>query len=196
MMPLYSSLSDIDLVELLKTGDSYAFTEIFDRYWDKMYVHALKMLQNEEEAKDLLQEIFTSLWIKADKLELHTNLSGYLYVATRRKVLNYIRKSKTQTAFYDNLYAYAESNQQSAIDIINVKELAASLEFEIQNLPPKMRHVFEMSRISYLSHKEIAVKLNISNNTVKRQISNAIKIIRMKLENPVRLITILISLII
>lgn len=195
-MPFYPSLSDFDLVRLLKSGDTHAFTEIFNRYWDKMYIHALKMLQNEDEAKDLVQEIFTSLWIKADIFELQTNLAGYLYVATRRRVLNYIRNSKTQTLFYDNLGSYMEANQQSAIDIISAKELAASLDLEIQNLPPKMRQVYEMSRITYLSHKEIASQLNISQNTVKKQINNALKILKLKLDIQSYLLIAIISIII
>ncbi len=179
----YHSLSDIELSDLLWSGDSMAFTEVFNRYWDKMFLHALKMLEDEDEAKDLVQELFVSLWtkIKAGELHLQTNLSGYLYITTRNKVLNKIRQKKTRTAFEDALALYIDLNQFSVIEKINEKELAVALDAEIQNLPPKMREIFELSRKKHLSHKEIGLELNISDHTVKKQISNAIKIIRIKL---------------
>ena len=179
----YSTLSDIDLTKLLRSGDSRAFSQIFDRYWDKLFVHAIKMLDDEDEAKDLVQELFVSLWVKAEAGELHlqTSLSGYLYVATRNKVLNHIRQKKTRNTFEEALATYIDLNQYSVIEKISEKELAAALDSEIQSLPPKMREVFELSRKEHFSHKEISLQLSISDTTVKKQINNALKILKMKM---------------
>ncbi|SDK18439.1 RNA polymerase sigma-70 factor, ECF subfamily [Pedobacter sp. ok626] len=190
-MPLYTSLTDIDLVRLLKLGDQVAFTEIFNRYWDKLYLHALKMLEDEDDAKDLVQELFSSLWTRVAEFELQSSLSGYLYVMVRNKVLNHIRQQKTRNTFQEALTLYIDTHQHSVLEYISENELSLALEVEIQNLPPKMREIFELSRKQDLSHKEIASKLNISDKTVKKQINNALKIIRMKLDNTIGLIVVL-----
>lgn len=180
-MPNYRSLSDIELAGLLRSGDKLAFSEIFNRYWDKTYIHALKMLQDEDEAKDLVQDLFTSLWERSADLNLQTNFAGYLYMMTRNRVLNFIRQKKTRSSFEDALASYIETNQHSVLEQISEKELAQAFESEIMNLPARMREIFILSRSKYLSHREIGLELHISDNTVKKQISNALKIIRVKL---------------
>lgn len=181
-MPLYKSLSDAELTGLLKSGDKKAFTEIFDRYWEKAYLHALRMLEDDDEAKDLVQELFSSLWEKSQELQFDISLSGYLYVMTRNRCLNHIRQRKNRTAFEDALSLYIEKHQYSVLEVISEKELSQALDAEIVNLPPKMREIFVLSRKKYLSHREIGLALHISDRTVKKQISNALKIIRVKMD--------------
>jgi len=181
-MDNYRSFSDVELTHLFKSGDKEAFTEIYSRYWDVLYIHALKMLRDEQEAKDLIQDLFIAFWAKASTIELKTNLSGYLYVSARHKILNRIRQKKTNDDFISGLAIFVDKQDGSGLDQLTEKEITITLEKEIEKLPPKMREIFELSRKHYLSHKEIAHKLGISDKTVKKQISNAIKIIRPKLD--------------
>lgn len=190
-MNLNSEFSDFQLIQLVKTGDHSAFSEIYNRYWGILFAHCLKMLRNEAEAQDVVQDLFMSFWAKSAELDLKTNLLGYLYVTARHKVLNTIRKRKTSDRFIDGLEAYVLMHSDSIIDQINEKELAVAIETEIKNLPEKMRVVFEYSRKEYLSHREIADQLGISDKTVKKQVANAIRILRLKLTVPAALITIL-----
>lgn len=176
--------SDFQLIQLVKAGNHDAFSEIYNRYWGILYGHCLKMLKDEAEAQDVVQELFISLWGKSSDLPLTNNLQGYLYVTARHKVLNTIRKRKTRDQFIDGMAEYASTHNDSIIDQINEKELAAAIEIEIQNLPQKMRAVFEYSRKEYLSHREIGEQLGISDKTVKKQVANAIRIIRLKLAVP------------
>jgi RNA polymerase sigma-70 factor (family 1) len=184
----YGSLSDVQLSGLLKSGDHAAFAEIYERYWDFLYGHALKMLRDEAEAQDLVQDLFISLWSKAAQMELNTNLPGYLYISVRHKVLNVIRKRKHDDKFIDLLSSFIERNNDHILEQIDEKELMAGIEKEIRNLPSKMKQVFEYSRKEHLSHKEIATQLGISDKTVKKQIGNAIKIIRLRLNIPAGLV--------
>ncbi|MFP5079920.1 RNA polymerase sigma factor [Pedobacter sp. JCM 36344] len=190
-MNLNSEFSDFQLIQLVKTGDHSAFSEIYNRYWGILFAHCLKMLRNEAEAQDVVQDLFMSFWAKSAELDLKINLLGYLYVTARHKVLNTIRKRKTSDRFIDGLEAYVLMHSDSIIDQINEKELAVAIETEIKNLPEKMRVVFEYSRKEYLSHREIADQLGISDKTVKKQVANAIRILRLKLTVPAALITIL-----
>lgn len=183
----YHLLNDTELTARLWAADPSAFGEVFNRYWDKVYVHAYRMIGDEDQAKDVTQELFVSLWdrLKEGDLRQPVSLSGYLYAATRNRVLNHIRQEQTRSKFTDALEVYLDQSQHSIIEKITEKELSAALDLEIQNLPPKMRVIFEMSRKEHLSHKEISDELSISANTVKKQISNAIRIIRLKLGNTI-----------
>ena len=142
----YTNLSDLELMALLKSGDHAAFSEIYNRHMEMVYAHCQKMLKNEEETQDLVQEIFISLWEKAPLLELKTNLSGYLFIATRHKVLNLMRKNRNANSLLDMFSLYNVSHESSTFELLCEKELAKNLEIEIANLPVKMRRVFEYSK--------------------------------------------------
>src|SRR5690606_5910871 len=78
--------SDDELLALLRNGDDKAFTEIFDRYWKPMLFVAGKKLGNLEEAEDIVQELFVSIWSRRERLEINTSLGGYLAASTKYMV--------------------------------------------------------------------------------------------------------------
>jgi RNA polymerase sigma-70 factor (ECF subfamily) len=180
-MNTYRSLTDPQLLELIKSGEEGAFAEIYERYWGIMYAHVLKMLGEEDDAKDIAQEVFTTLWLKGVNIEYDTNISGYLYITARNKVLNLIRQNKVRRDYLSSLSQYSNDTSNATLEQLNARDLAAALEYELQSMPYKMREIFELSRKQNLSHKEIAIRLDISDKTVKKQISNALKIIRLRL---------------
>jgi len=182
-MGRYSKYSDKELTDLLKSGDQPAFTEIYNRYWSVMYAHVYKMLRDREEAKDVIQEIFSKLWLKATEIRSNQNLAGFLYVAARNRVLNLMEQNRVRNDYVKSIASFVSEIDPSAIDHVDEKKIIQIIEQEILNLPPKMREIFEMSRKENLSHKEIAEKLNISDQTVKKQVQNALKIIRPKISN-------------
>lgn len=180
-MSIYSSLKDSELLDFIKSGDEKAFAEIYERYWMIMFQHVLKMLGDKDEAKDLVQELFTGLWIKAENIETGTNISGYLYVSARNKVINLIRHNQIKRDYLSSLSIFAADPQNTTLEQLTAKDLSIAVEKEIQSLPCKMREIFELSRKKYLTHKEIAQELNISDKTVKKQINNALKILKLRL---------------
>ncbi len=182
-METYSTLSDAELTALLKSGDERVFTHLYNRYWRLMYAHIYKMLRNEEEAKDVVQELFSNLWINAATLPSDIRISGYLYVSARNKVLNLIRKNKFHNDYLSSLAAFADEASNYTVEFLEERDLAMAIEKEIQNLPPRMRQVFEMSRKENLSHKEIAERLGTSDETVKKQINKSLKAIRIGLKD-------------
>lgn len=179
----YNTLSDKELLVFLKEESQNAFAEIYHRYWSLMYMHALKMLKDEDDTRDVLQDTFTCLWLNRETIDENSNLAGYLYTCTRNKVLDLIAKQRVRVNYLDSLAAFIETNSNGIIDIITEKEVAQALEKEIQQLPAKMKEVFEMRVYKHLAYKEIADELSLSDKTVKKQISNAIKILRPKLHH-------------
>ncbi len=179
-MAVYSKYNDQELTVLLKQGDRHAFTEIYNRYWAEMYYHAFKMLKDEENSKDVVHDIFSNLWLKSASLNVETKLSGHLYITVRNKIFNLIAQNKVRNDYLSSVAAFFTDTVVDS-SLLDEKELLAAVEAEIQNLPPKMREIFELSRKENLSHKEIAQKLNISDQTVKKQVQNALKIIKPKI---------------
>ncbi len=170
------------LIELLKTGDREAFAEIYERYWALLFRHALGMLKDEDGAKDVVQDVFTMLWEKAPTLEVHTSLSSFLYTSVRYAVLKRFRHSKVVDNYLSTLNDIMLQGVESTDMYVNEKELSKKIEQELNMLPPKMRRVFELSRIHEYSYREISDELGLADNTVKRQVSNALKILRTRLQ--------------
>jgi RNA polymerase sigma-70 factor (ECF subfamily) len=180
-MALYKTLSDQELLCLLKDGNKAAYTEIYTRYKSLLQNHAYKKLGDFEEVKDVLQELFTQLWVKRTELPETTNLSGYLYIAVRNKVFNIISHRNISSKYIQSLQEFIKEENYIIDLLIREKEFAEMIDREIDALPPKMREVFRLSRKAHLSHKEIAGKLDISEQTVSKQVTNALKILRVKL---------------
>ncbi|UKJ06808.1 RNA polymerase sigma factor [Solitalea lacus] len=178
----YRERTDNDLFHLLKEGNHAAYEEIYKRYWAILFRHARRILQNDEESKDIIQDIFTMLWVKSADIALTSNLSSFLYASVRNRVLDLIDKNKVRSNYLLILENEINSDRVSIEHEMHEKELARIIEKEISLLPPKMREIFELSRKAELPYKEIADQLAISENTVKKQISNALKILRSKLE--------------
>lgn len=179
-MPVYHSLSDQQLSDLLRSGDKAAYTEVYERYFSLLYVHAIRKLGNEDDAKDLVQELFTALWYKHAELE-QANLAAYLFTSVRNRVLDIYSRQKVASKYIASFQDYLSTASDVAEHLVREKQLTALIEKEIQALPAKMREIFELSRKANLSHKEIAELLQISEQTVAKQVSNALKTLRVKL---------------
>ncbi|MNR19522.1 ECF RNA polymerase sigma factor SigW [compost metagenome] len=177
----YSTLNDAELTTLLCQADRSAYAEIYKRYRGLLYVYACKIFKDEDEAEDVVQEIFIYLWKRKETLLLNSKLSLYLYGAVRHKFFNKLDHEKVRATYRASLSAFIDSGAYTTDDLLREKELIFLIEKEVLLLPAKMREVFELSRKGYLSHKEIAERLNISDKTVKKQMNNAIKILKAKL---------------
>ncbi|TCD00317.1 RNA polymerase sigma factor [Pedobacter psychroterrae] len=177
----YNVLADLELYTLLKAGDKVAYTEIYNRYFSLLYLHALKRLRDEEAARDLIQDLFATLWLKREVLTTKTNLSNYLFTAVRNGVFNFIAHQKVASRYISELPDKVEPSECITDHLARERQLAALIEKEIGELPEKMREIFLLSRVEGLSHKEIGERLGISELTVKTQVKNALRILRGKL---------------
>ncbi|WP_221392886.1 RNA polymerase sigma factor [Dyadobacter sp. NIV53] len=181
-MAVYSDHNDTQLLDLMSGDDNQAFAEIYQRYKGVLFVHAYRMLGDYEEAKDVLQELFTSLWTKRNNIVLKSTLSAYLYGATRNRVFDIIAHKKVQEKYVSSLARFLEDGECITDLQVRENELAGLIEKEVALLPPKMRRVFELSRNEHFSYQEIANELHISDKTVKKQVNNALNILRAKLD--------------
>ena len=182
-MSLYSQYTDLILLNLLKKDDQLAYTEIFERYSRLLVNHAYKILENQDEANDVVQEVFLTIWNKRHELAVTGSLSSYLYKAVKNRVLNHIAHEKVVSRYADSISDFIEQDYVFADSNLREKELEAIIAKEIALLPEKMREVFLLRKVEELSYDEIAIQLNITDKTAKQQVYNSLKILRGKLKS-------------
>lgn len=179
----------VNLYEKIVQGDESAYYELFELYWEQLYSIAFKILRNQEIAKDIVQDLFLSIWEKRNSKDIQ-NIESYLTRAAKFSALKEIRDNHFKNVEpIDERLELAESIGHD----IELNELQVHIESVIEELPDKCKAVFKLSRNEQLSNKEIAEKLNLSKRTVETHISNALKHLRKKLPKD-QLISFLITL--
>lgn len=171
------------IIQAIKSGEVTIYKELFSKYSKSLFYYACKFIV-EDEARDVVQDVFMALWTQRRELEINTSLNSYLFGVTRNKCLKQLRK-KARTTDSDSLSLqeaqYYES-QNDAISSLIEKELNDKYEEALQQLPPKCLEVFLLSRRMNLKNKEIAAQLNISEKAVEKHISKALKHLRKELK--------------
>lgn len=186
-MVIFSHSDDIELLEHFQEGNVFAYEEIYHRYWQILFRFSRKMLKDDVLAEDVVQEVFAVLWQKRENGNIQPPLASYLYTLTRNRVLNIIKHSKIENRYLEYIKEMITSGDYIPDTLYIQKELSQQIEAEIQNLPEKMRIVFQMSRKEYKTNQEIADELGISQQTVKNQVSNAIRTLKDKLGDSINI---------
>lgn len=174
----HTSYSDNQLIGLIRSGDEAAFSELYNRYSLQLAEYAAARLSSLEEAKDILQDLFVHMWQQRESLEVHTNVAAYLFTAIRYRVISHIRRRQHMQRYremVEALYHSADANDQV---ITEVSDLRKAVEASIDELEPRTREIYKLSRQQQLSISEIASHFNISERTVKNQITTALKHLR------------------
>lgn len=175
----YSTCSDGELLLIFKSGDVGGFNALFNRHWQPLFCLSKRILENEDLAKDVLQETFVSLYESARVKEI-THVRSYLFQIARYQCFMQLRSGRISKKHIDRLQLISSTN--SVEEYMDVRELEDLLRHEIELLPDKCREVFYLSRYQMLSNKKIAEQLHISQKTVEHQITKALKMLRMSLD--------------
>lgn len=181
----FSKMQEDELLLLLIEGDSKAFEEIYNRYWEYLYIAARNILNDEEVCKDILQEVFTDLWNKRAQKDIRF-LKTYLYNAIRFQVANHLRHDQIKQSHLNQITTLESSNTTE--ELIAYNELDSTVKERLSELPHRCKEIFYLSRYRHLSNKEIAESLGISQSTVENQINKALRHLRLSI---LRVITIL-----
>ncbi|MEO6980072.1 MAG: sigma-70 family RNA polymerase sigma factor, partial [Mucilaginibacter sp.] len=169
MKPIESNhADDVLLLQLIEQGSKHAFNVLYEKYWDKAYNEAYKRLKDSDRAKDIVQEIFTHIWLKRETLHIE-NLPAYLNVAVRNRVLKFIEKQKNTSPFFDILENMPASSSRTDGDLL-WKEFLVAYEALLNTLPPKRQTIFRLHFQDDIATKDIAKELGISRKTVQNQL--------------------------
>lgn len=142
---------------------------------------ASKKINDPETAKDLVQEIFTTLLTKRDDLVEIVSLKAYLYTSLKHAIFNHYRKELTNKRYEEFALNTSLHSDDSLLSRLHARELEEHLAEAIETLPPQCKTVFKLSRQEHLSNSQIATRLQISENTVEQHMRKALRILRVSL---------------
>jgi RNA polymerase sigma-70 factor (family 1) len=170
---------DEQLLQQMAAGDRPAFTVLYKRYWEDLFITAAKALRGKEEAADVVQDVFFSLWNRRNDLNLQGSLAAYLHTSVRYKSIHYIEKNITRRDYLVQLAEVAVSaSSPNAERNLRLKEMQETINKAVAKMPLKMQKVYRLSRENHLSYKEISDHMNISTVTVKKHIQHALHLIK------------------
>lgn len=164
-------------VQALKEGSEPALQAIFTQYYKYLLVTAYHIINDNEKAKDLVQDVFFELWKTRTQLNIQS-LKPYLRQAVVNKGLNYLKANKRFDWGEEAVQTQRLTIQNSPQEQLETADLKAIIQQTITQLPNKCRTIFLLSRYEHYSHKEIASMLDISTKTIENQITKALKIVR------------------
>lgn len=166
------------LIQSLKAGSYKAFDRIYQLYAKRLYAYSLQFTKSTKDSEEIIQDVFIKLWTNREKIRQEDTLRSLLFIMTKNYLINAFR-SRVNQPIYEDFIKYGEK--------ITVNDTSQHLEFEefaqkftklIKTLPATQQRVITMSKIQELSNKQIAEKLSLSEQTVKNQISMALKTLK------------------
>lgn len=178
-MRLLNSYRDDELVILLTQGDEAAFSEIYERYWLKLYNESHKRLKDEDLCADVIQDIFADLWLNRDNKKIE-NLAAYLCTAVRYRVFSLYKKGKNTCALAEPI-EFMVASASDPDSIFFEKEIRECIAIWLNMQPEKRKQVFTMKFSQDLSTREISKILNVSQKTVQNQFTTSLKQLRVHL---------------
>lgn len=176
--------NQISFLKSLKNGDSKAYTFLVDTYHHKLCLYAFSLTNDHDLSEDIVQNVFIRIWEVRKKLKDEFNFKSYLYRSVYNEFIDQYRKDKNVLALekkhIDALSFIVEEEDEKSLE-----RLIKLIKKEIQNLPPKCKQTFLLSKHEGLTNVEIADYLNISIKSVEGHITKAFSILRKTLGDKV-----------
>jgi RNA polymerase sigma-70 factor (family 1) len=176
----YNLYTDHELTSLLKGDDHAAFTEIYKRYWKKMLLIAWNHSNDNSASKDIVHEVFISLWERRNLVEV-LNLAAFLATAVKFSIYKYYQRESRRTELSRLNYEFNElTHDEEKLDALFLQEYINGI---VEEMPERCRLVFRYSREMGMKNNEIAVKIQVTEKAVEANLTRALKIIRAELKN-------------
>jgi len=180
-MTTYSKLTDLQLIDLFKKDDEHAFAEIYGRFAEQLAGFASSKLFSLEDARDIIHDLFVKLWEDRKQLQVNSNLKAYLFTLVRCRIVDKIRKNITREEYASMVQALSIDCETTIEQQIAVKELKRNIERSLEELSPRVKEIYLLSREENRSIPDIAKQLQLSEQTVKNQLTVALKHLRQSL---------------
>lgn len=167
-----------ELIRLIAGDDEIAFRELFERYSDNIYGVAMAYTKSADTAEEIVQDVFVKIWMNRNKLLQVERFNDYLFIVARNYILNYLRNNKKNKQFTTRLFDHFGEHTITPEDEFLVKESQKLIEQAVAALPPQQQMVYELRRRQDLALEDIASQMNISRNTARNHLNQALKQIK------------------
>lgn len=166
-----------ELLAEVRAGDRRAFERLFRAWYGSLAEYAARLLGNADAAEDAVQEVFVALWRRRDAIPAFDKLAAYLHRAVRNRALNQMRDQQTAERWASAAEVDRPETPHADAEMLYA-ELANTVARAIEELPPRTREVFYLSREKNLTYNDIAVALDISVKTVETLMGRALRALR------------------
>ena len=179
-----NSKSNTELVKLLEKGDMAAFDAIYNTYCHKLHGFVLKYLKQKEDAEGIVQEVFIKIWEARSKIDVYLSFESFLFTIAYNTTISLLRKRVSESKSREYLKTVQQiDSADNVIDELQYQELNDQVRSVLEQITPRQKEIYLLSREEGLKHKEIAQQLNISENTVKNHLVTTLKFLRSKIDN-------------
>lgn len=161
----------------LGNGNHKAFDALYIQYSPKVKHFLSGFIKNQDEARDMTQEIFYKIWINRETLSKVESFKAYLFRIARNMIYDYYEHNQVKES-----YQRKQQDEKAYDDLIEeefyAKELSLLIDIAVEKMPAQRRKIFIMSRREGLSNDEIAQRLDISKRTVENHLTQALSDLR------------------
>lgn len=175
--------SDKDLLLLIQKDDKVAFYNIYERYSKRLYGFVIRYIKLEVDAEEIVQEVFVKIWEARNSIDVYSSFEYFLFTVAYNATMSLLRKRSSEKKYLDHLKAIQINDAPDLIDEIHFNELTEKVHSLLNELTPRQKEIFQLSREEGLTHDEIAKKLDISVNTVKKHMVNTLAFLRTHIDN-------------
>jgi RNA polymerase sigma-70 factor (ECF subfamily) len=169
-------------IRAIRKGDVQAFEILFKEFYSPLLYYAQSILLSKPDAEEVVQNLFFNLWKNKKRFRIHSAISAYLYKSVYHNSLHVLKKRKSSNKYHNILKNNTVQQVPNPSDLMQYKELQLKINSVLEKLPERCRLIFNLNRYQGLKYSEIAEKLKISHKTVEANMTKALKILRLQLD--------------
>jgi len=184
LITLKVTKSNSELILLIQKDDRVAFYNIYERYSKRLYGFVLRYIKLKEDAEEIVQVVFVKIWESRNKIDAYASFESFLFTIAYNTTISLLRKRTNEKKYLDHLKSLQHPvNSLNLIDEIHFNELNERVQSLLDELTPRQKEIFQLSREEGLLHDEIAKKLDISINTVKKHMANTLAFLKSHIDS-------------
>ncbi|MBX2942712.1 MAG: sigma-70 family RNA polymerase sigma factor [Cyclobacteriaceae bacterium] len=181
MTPI-NHIDEKGLLQQLRDGDQLAFSKLYQIHAKTIYRRLQRMVNDTEQADELLQELFIKVWEKRNQITINESFGGYLHAIAYRMSIDYFRSLELKERVHKEVFTYVDYEVNSTVEQIDFKETQELIDKAVSDLPEQRRKAFTLCKLEGKSYEEAAQIMNLSPHTIHNHIVKAVKSVKAHLE--------------
>jgi RNA polymerase sigma-70 factor, ECF subfamily len=174
-------IRETDILGRIRQGDIQQFETLFRSSYVSLVRYAKTLLKDHDNAEEIVQDLFCTIWKDREKIKIESSLNGYLFRSVHNRCLHFIEHNRIVEKHAEEMSFRQPEASETPSDILNYKELQAKIATVLEKLPERCGKIFCMNRFEGLRYSEIAEKLSVSVKTVEANMGRALKLFRQEL---------------